>query len=262
MNLALTYASRTQHVRLARHISELIQQKSMEEPSDDENFEDPIGQFDSNWTNENTDGDVADDVTYAKSRSHSLNKKSDLVSKFSGRKINLSNKFGKVSSTTDGSSKFNHYMDQVKRGKFLSSRAGSGQQTSKILSKKSDLPEEDERDFEQEDEESLDKNYNHEGTTSTTSDLRRREGYNETKELFSDSEQDGGNDLADGEAGEEDRGSDNGIDDDFSFTPSRDVGGYSSSSTVKRANPFKVSGLCPMLPLFLFKYIYTMYMYS
>ena len=245
MNLALTYASRTQHVRLARHISELIQQKSMEELSDDD---DPIGQFDSNWTNQEADVDTSDDVMYAKSRSHTLNKRSDLGSKLSARKINLSNKFSKVSSSAaDGQSKFNRYMNQVKRGKFLSSASGSVRE-SKLSKDSQNGGEEKGGDFEAEDDEnSLG---NNDGGVSSTGDLLGGEGvgaYDETKELFSDSEQgDLAGDGGKGEAEEERVGeSDDGMDDDFSFTPTREVGGYSASSG-KRANPFKVSVLCAM----------------
>ena len=49
MNLALTYASRTQHLRLARHISDLIQQKSIEGFYSDEEESNPIGQLDADW---------------------------------------------------------------------------------------------------------------------------------------------------------------------------------------------------------------------
>ena len=235
MNLALTYASRTQHVRLARHISELIQQKSMEELSDDDDFENGIGQFDNDWTNQNAESDVTDDVTYAKSRSHSLNKKSDLISKSSGKKFNLSSK---SSSSTDRRSKFNNYMDKVKRGKFLSSTASR--------SKSDEFEDESSREkkFEQKDDNSLDCDYDNEGTELTADDVRGGGGnYDETKELFSDSEQDAVRDVddddADGDRVEE-RGSDDGMEDDFSLTPTRDAGGFSSSSGMKRANPFKV----------------------
>ena len=244
MNLALTYASRTQHVRLARHISELIQMKSLEEFSDeDDDFENPIGQLDDDWTNQDADDD---DVMYAKSRSHSLNKKSDLVSKSSGKKFSLSGKFGKASSS-DGRSKFSHYMDQVKRGKFLSSASSGSGKTSRA-SKDNQYHEDEassEKRREQDDENSLDANYDlDEGATDTMT-----RGYDETKELFSDTEQDAVGDTGDGGTdlgGEGERGTgagsdDDGVVDDFSFTPTRDVGGYSSSSTTgKRANPFKV----------------------
>ena len=239
MNLALTYASRTQHVRLARHISELIQLKSMEELSDDE-YESPIG---NNWTNQNAH-DVTDDVTYAKSRSHSLNKKPNLISKASGKKITLSGK-----TSTEDRSKFNRYMDQVKRGKFLSSTSGNNH-TSRTS--RDDRVYDDEGEGRDDDENSLDVNYDQEGVTGNV----RGEGYDETKELFSDSEQDVAGDVGDGgdvgkgdegEGGGGGGGSDDGMEDDFSFTPTRDVGGYSSSSG-KRANPFKVS-MCVHLAL-------------
>ena len=104
-------------------------------------------------------------------------------------------------------------------------------------------------------ENSLDAN-NYDLNDGGTDDAAR--GYDETKDLFSDNEQEGTagdadtgtggggggvNDIFGGEgreggAGGGARGSDDEDDetiDDFSFTPSRDVG-----STGKRANPFKV----------------------
>ena len=247
MNLALTYASRTQHVRLARHISELIQQKSMEELSDDDDL---IGQFDNNWANQDAGDDTTDDVMYAKSRSHTLNKRSDLVSKMSSKKINLSSKFGKMtSSSTDGRSKFNRYMDQVKRGKFLSSASNSGRELKVSKGDQDGLDEED-RGFEEEHGNSPGANGG--GVSSTgVGDLigglgggvGEGGGYDETKELFSDSEQDPAGDggmEVEGERGGGGGGeSDDGLDDDFSFTPTGDGGGFSASSG-KRANPFKV----------------------
>ena len=247
MNLALTYASRTQHVRLARHISELIQQKSMEELSDDD--DDPIGQFDDNWTNQDADDDTTDDVMYAKSRSHTLNKRSDLVSKMSSKKINLSSKFGKMTSSADGRSKFNRYMDQVKRGKFLSSASSSSWKL-KALKGDQDGLDEEER------EEDGNSPVANEGAVSSTGTgdviggveggVGGGGGYDETKELFSDSEQDpvGDGDMeVEGERGGGGGESDDGLDDDFSFTPTGDGGGFSASSG-KRANPFKVSINC------------------
>ena len=250
MNLALTYASRTHHVRLARHISELIQMKSLEGFSDeDENdLENPIGQFDDDgWTNQDAD----DDVTYAQSRSHSLNKRTDLASKSSEKKFPLLSKFGKGSSSsaTDGRSKFNRYMDQVKRGKYLSSSSAGGSKTSRS-SKGDQFDKEDSsnkrREQDSDDENSLDGN-NHDLTDGGMDALR---GYDETKELFSDTEQeqeegdghvttgDGGAGVlgGEGEGGGAGGGSDDETIDDFSFTPSRNVG-----STGKRANPFKVA---------------------
>ena len=267
MNLALTYASRTHHVRLARHISELIQMKSLEGFSDEDDLENPNGQFDDDWTNQDAD----DDVSYAKSRSHSLNKGADLVSKSSEKKFTLSSKFGKGSSSsslsstaTDGRSKFNRYMDQVKRGKFLSSASGGGSSSkpSRSSSKDGHFDNKDDNTgnkrreqvhSDDDDENSLDAN-NYDLNDGGMDDVAR--GYDETKELFSDNEQEGTagdvdtgtggggvNDIFGGEgreggAGGGARGSDDEDDetiDDFSFTPSRDVG-----STGKRANPFKV----------------------
>ena len=252
MNLALTYASRTQHVRLARHISELIQQKTLEELSDeDDDSDNPIDQFDGEWSNQNTD-----DIMYAKSRSSSLNKKSDLVPKAPGKRINLSNKFGKASSSTDGRSKFNGYMDKVKRGKFLSSTSSSVQRSRTANDDQFyEHRGKEKGDFDQEDENSLDANCDDDGgVTSTTDNKREGEGgggYDETKELFSDSEQDTARDGDGGCGGEEgdmeEAGKDYGMEDDFSFTPTRAVGGYSSSGSVKRANPFKVSGILILL---------------
>ena len=94
---------------------------------------------------------------------------------------------------------------------------------------------------------SLDANYdlNDEGTDTVR-------GYDETTELFSYTEQEGGGENGDGAGaiggilggegesrGEGGGGSDNETIDDFSFTPTRDVG-----SIGKRANPFKVYIYC------------------
>ena len=245
MNLALTYASRTHHVRLARHISELIQMKSLEGFSyeDENDLENPIGQFDNDgWTNQDAD----DDVTYAQSRSHSLNKRTDLASKSSEKKFPLLSKFGKGSSSsaTDGRSKFNRYMDQVKRGKYLSSSSAGGSKTSRS-SKDDRFDKEDSsnkrRERDSDDENSLDAN-NYDLNDGGMDALR---GYDETKELFSDTEQeegdghvtagDGSTGVLEGEGEGGGGGSDDETIDDFSFTPSRNVG-----STGKRANPFKV----------------------
>ena len=72
-----------------------------------------------------------------------------------------------------------------------------------------------------------------------------RRGYDETKELFGETEQEGAGETGDGDGGggilggeREGRGGgsdDDEMIDDFSFTLIRDVG-----STGKRANPFKV----------------------
>ena len=71
MNLALTYASRTQHVRLARHISELIQQKSID--CFEEAYTDSIGKADDDdWTNQIADDEGSCDVMYVQSRSETL----------------------------------------------------------------------------------------------------------------------------------------------------------------------------------------------
>ena len=241
MNLALTYASRTHHVRLARHISEFIQMKSLEEFIDeDSDLENPIGQFHDDWTNQDADNDI----TYAKSRSHSLNKKSDLITKSLEKKFTLSSKFGKGSSSsaTDGRSKFNCYMDQVKRGKFLSSTLAGGSSKTSRSSKDDRFYEDDTNNErkEQDGENSLDTDYD-----DNEEDTDAMRGYDETKELFSDTEQEGVDDAGDGGdggggilGGEEEKGGESDDDetiDDFSFTPTRDV-----SSTGKRANPFKV----------------------
>jgi hypothetical protein len=210
---------------------------------DDNDLENPIGQFDDNdWTNQDAD----DDVTYAKSRSHSLNKKTDLVSKSSDKRFLLSSKVDQGSSSsataTDGRSKFNRYMDQVKRGKYLSSTSAGGSSKTSRPSKDDRFDKGDtsskRREQVSDDENSLDANYDlNDGGTDAA------RGYDETKELFSDTEQDEGGDhvtTGDGGAGVGGILGGGGSDDDetiddFSFTPSRDVG-----STGKRANPFKV----------------------
>jgi hypothetical protein len=221
--------------------------KSLEGFSDEEDndLENPIGQFDDNdWTNQDAD----DDVTYAKSRSHSLNKRTDLVLKSSEKIFPFSSKFGQGSSSTsatatDGKSKFNRYMDQVKRGKYLSS-GGSSKTSRSLKDGRFDKDDTSSKRREQisDDENSLDANYD-----INDGGMDAVRGYDETKELFSDTEQDEGGDhvttgdggaavggVLGGEGGGEGSDDDETID-DFSFTPSRDVG-----STGKRANPFKV----------------------
>ena len=76
MNLALTYASRTQHLRLARHISDLIQQKSIEGFYSDEEESNPIGQFDA----ECEEGEDLD-RKYAQDRSEKLKQGTRITSK-------------------------------------------------------------------------------------------------------------------------------------------------------------------------------------
>ena len=66
MNLALTYASRTQHLRLARQISELIQQKSTSGWYSEEEDYDAIGQ------NEELEHNDEGDQKYAVERSEKL----------------------------------------------------------------------------------------------------------------------------------------------------------------------------------------------
>lgn len=65
MNLALTYASKTQHLRLARQISEMIQQKSVAADlfSEEEYDESQNG---------TAEDDIADDCQYARDRNEKL----------------------------------------------------------------------------------------------------------------------------------------------------------------------------------------------
>ena len=91
---------------------------------------------------------------------------------------------------------------------------------SKLLKGDRDGLSEEEKGFEEEDDNSC-------------SDLMGVEGrgYDETKELFRNSEQypagDGGMEAEEERGGEE---SNDGLNDDFSFTPIQDVGGFSASS--------------------------------
>ncbi len=85
MNLALTYASRTHHLRLARQISELIQIKAMNLSSDEDN-EDYL-------LDDNIEEDaIMKDSEYAKDRSEKLKRSVRPLSKtaVSSRKMTFS----------------------------------------------------------------------------------------------------------------------------------------------------------------------------
>ena len=113
MNLALTYASRSHHLRLARQINELIQQKYLEgsDSEDDEADDAHVGVGDWNSRGDEQESD------YARERSSSLHKG---LTGPQGRRAHHG-----VSSAVEGS-KFNGYMEAVKRGKFIHKTTGSG----------------------------------------------------------------------------------------------------------------------------------------
>lgn len=100
MDLAMTYASRSHHLRLARQISELSQQK-YQEGSDLELSDEEGG-----WTNQN--GHADDQAfSYAQERSKSLQKGLSRLSP-----VARSNDLAKQGS------KFNKYMKAMKNKKF------------------------------------------------------------------------------------------------------------------------------------------------
>lgn len=112
MDLAMTYASRSQHLQLARHISELCQQKysggSDPEPSDGEE------EGEAEWTNRNGHSNE-EELSYARERTILLRQ-------------GLS-RFPPPSALTNGAralggSKFSRYKDAMKKGKRIRS-AGS-----------------------------------------------------------------------------------------------------------------------------------------
>ena len=114
MNLALTYASRTHHVRLARHISDLIQQRTLEGFDSGEEEEMYDGDYyETNATTNLTNQIAEEDIQYAKSRTERLKQKPDKpVSslKLTGSKTRA---------------KFDRYMEDIKQGRFLSSTSSS-----------------------------------------------------------------------------------------------------------------------------------------
>ena len=205
MNLALTYASRTQHVRLARQISELIQRKAME--FENETEEDYFETESTEQTNEIAEEES--EYQYAKSRSSTLNQGPQIVAK---KKYSFAatSKVSKPSSSKP-LSKFDRYMEEIKRGKFLSS---SLQKTAAGDSQLSAFGEE------------------------------RVNGGDETRELFSDAEDEealNGEEPVEKEEMEADGESEGG--DPRSDTPPPEPSLLASldSSETKRANPFKVS---------------------
>jgi len=113
MNLALTYASRTQHVRLARHISDLIQQKSLEEvDSGDEELY--YGDYYENEAANATNQNAEEDMEYARNRTETLQQRPGTVIK----KRPISSSLKLTGSKT--LAKFDHYREEIRQGRFLS----------------------------------------------------------------------------------------------------------------------------------------------
>ena len=212
MNLALTYASRTQHTKLARHISELIQYKAMEIES--ENEEDYFETESAGRTNQIAEEES--EYQYAKSRSSSLNQGPQLTAK---KKYSFAatSKTSTKPSSSKALSKFDRYMEEIKRGKFLSS---SLRKTAASDSQVSAFSEE------------------------------RANGGDETKELFSDEEDEGalnGEEPAEEAEMEAEGESDGG--DPRSDTPPPEPSLLASldSSEQKRPNPFRVSTVAAVI---------------
>ncbi len=123
MNLALTYASKTHHSRLARHINELIQKRQLEDDfnGDDEDLSD---REEDRLADQFADEDT--DHLYAQSRSASLNQRPQATAKPPGAAAAARTS---KSSRSETMSKFNRYMEEIKQGKFLSASVpleGSG----------------------------------------------------------------------------------------------------------------------------------------
>ena len=199
MNLALTYASRTQKVRLARRINELIQQKSIEQLSDDELLDDRY------HDNQVTTNQIADD----RQRNETEPTAPRNVPSVSTKKIVLQKKSSKTSE------KFERYMEEIQKGKFLSAST-----TSNSRRKRANF-----------DPETADEDMG-----------------NETKELFSDSDGDGGEGEGSVamEANEEEEDATDILDDDGlelnTPTPQDSVLDLELEPNTdgKKSNPFKV----------------------
>lgn len=214
MNLALTYASRTQHARLARHISELIQHKAMEFES--ENEEDYFETESTGRTNQIAEEES--EYQYAKARSTSLNQGPQLTTRKKFSFATTTSKTAAKPSSSKPLNKFDRYMEEIRQGKFLSS---SLRKTAASDSRESAFGEE------------------------------RANGGDETRELFSDAEDEGalnGEESAEEEEGMEAEGESEG-DDPRSDTPPPEPSLLASldSSEKKRPNPFRVSGVAAVI---------------
>jgi hypothetical protein len=112
MDLAMTYASRSHHLRLARQISQLSQQKYPD--NSDVDLSDV--EEDTEWTNQNDQ--VDHEFNYAKERNKSLQKG------LSRTPVDLAGQNG----SSRHRSKYDKYMKAMKRKKF-SQVKGSGSHT-------------------------------------------------------------------------------------------------------------------------------------
>ena len=109
LNLALTYASRTQHHSLARNISDLLQQKATENAPD------------SNASDNETE---SEDVAYTESRTSALKQRVQIGNGANGANGGTSSSKWAVPSlrikTASRTSKFDCYVKDDKQGHFLS----------------------------------------------------------------------------------------------------------------------------------------------
>ena len=202
MNLALTYASRTQHVRLARHISDLIQQRSLEsaDSAEEELYHD--GDYYDNEATNPTNQNAEEDVEYARNRTETLQQRPGILLK--KRPVSTTSKLS-------GSKKFDHYMEEIRQGRFLS-LAGTSKRT-------------------------------------TNDSQEGYHGNDETKELFSDheSEEGGEGGMLNGEPAAEDDLETESVRSDVRLDTPPLLLALESSSSNKRPNPFKVHPTHPSL---------------
>ena len=206
--MALTYASRTQHLTLARHISELVQRRAVEGGEEGEEEEEE--------EEEKEEGE--EDAEYVQSRTEVLKRRAHLengsVGGASSSKQAVPHLRMKKPKTV---SKFDRYMAEIKQGKFLSHshsttvdarrRGGEG------------------------------------GGGGGGGSMNEAAAPNETRELFSDSEGEGKveGEEGGGESGEEERG---GSDGEGGRSPLHTpVQSSMEEAGAKRFNPFKVKQL-------------------
>ena len=214
MNLALTYASRTHHSRLARHINESIQRKASLDSDDDYDGYPEDGLL--------ADVPVVDDheYSYTKSRTEALHKQ-DRIGSGSSKTFSLPTA-KKAEVPSKAKSKFDMYMQQIREGKFLSSG----------LRKRSVPTHQDTANASMLSEELFDSN-------------GAEEGVCKPREVFSDSENEGS--AANGQQeeeegeGEEGEGEEEKEERDNSWTSMAPPMSALGTPSTKRPNPFKVS---------------------
>ena len=124
IDLALTYASRSQHLRLARQISQLIQQKFLENLDSDLSEDDSADEAEGGVSNGFGDHAHGEEFQYAKEREKSLKK--EMLTLHSSR-----NTSRQQNGAPSGRSKFAEIM---KRAKMMG-KSGSRNHTHKGLTR-------------------------------------------------------------------------------------------------------------------------------